>query len=287
MKRCELNHSPRRHRMILACSLSVLTLQPPRLLHRTKGVAELIVPVSENVSVLLLEADESEQGKLVDAALSDVGPVGTAMDDPYGVVLWPAGQVVAQAIAARDLQGRSLLELGAGTGLCSIAAAACGAAPVLATDYREEPLALLQQSAARTSKHLGVEVNVQTRLYDIKADTEALPVANLVVAADLLYMRSTSVALARRCAEALRSPECEAVIVGDLGRPGRAAFLEELVALGVRPGAAKFEEVEGWTAGTARHELISSNAEGSSESNAPRPRSVSVGLLQLTSEDLA
>ena len=153
---------------------------------------------------------------------------------------------------------------------------------MLATDYREEPLALLEQSAARTSEHLGVELNVQTRLYDIKAETAALPAANLVVAADLLYMRSTSVALARRCVEALRSPECEAVIVGDLGRPGRAAFLEELVALGVGPEAAKFEEVEGWTAGTARHELISSKAAGSNAG----PRSVSVGLLQLTPADL-
>ena len=65
--------------------------------------------------MLILEANELEQEKLVDAALLADGPIGTATEDPYGVVLWPAGQVVAQAIAARDLQGRELLELGAGT----------------------------------------------------------------------------------------------------------------------------------------------------------------------------
>ena len=100
--------------MIVACSLFVLALQPPRLI-RTKGASELLVPVSDKVSVLILEANELEQEKLVDAALLADGPIGTATEDPYGVVLWPAGQVVAQAIAARDLQGRVLLELGAVT----------------------------------------------------------------------------------------------------------------------------------------------------------------------------
>ena len=91
-------------------------------------------------------------------------------------------------------------ELGAGTGLVSLTAAACGAT-VLATDYREEPLELLGASAQRSSEHLGSPLVVRTRAFDIKS-SEPLPPANIVVAADLLYLRSTSQALARRCAAA-------------------------------------------------------------------------------------
>ena len=43
-----------------------------------------------------------------------------------------------------DRRARRVLELGAGTGLCSLAAAAAGH-KALATDYRAEPLELLQQ----------------------------------------------------------------------------------------------------------------------------------------------
>ena len=80
----------------------------------------------------------------------------------------------------------------------------------------------------------------------------------------------------RRCAERCAHQNAKQSSLATL--VDRDRCLEELVALGVRPGAAKFEEVEGWTAGTARHELISSNAEGSSESNA-QDRVVSAGCF--------
>jgi len=136
---------------------------------------------------------------------------------------------------------------------------------------------LLRASLARSSAHLGRELRVNTSLFDIKAEGEPLPAAHVFVAADLLYQRSTSVALARRCVEALRAPACEEVVVGDLGRPGREAFLDELVACGVRRAAARFEPVDGWTGPTARHELISDSQE------AVR---VSVGLLRLVPSDM-
>ena len=115
----------------------------------------------------------------------------------------------------------------------------------------------------------------------MRAALSRVPAANILVAADLLYLKSTSIALARRCVEALRSPACELVLVGDCGRPGRAAFLSELVRLGIQPGHAVFETVSGWTAGTVRHELISSRGQKSEG-----PTGVQVGLLRLTSESL-
>ena len=108
-------------------------------------------------------------------------------------------------------------QLGAGTGLCALAAAACGSR-VLATDYRDAPLELLREAAARNG------VTLETALFDI---TSAQPLpqqaaiceagGGLLVAADLLYLKSTSEALARRCVEALRNG-CSEVLVGDCGR---------------------------------------------------------------------
>ena len=262
-------------------------LPPPQLVTSASGRTELNVPISASLSITVLEADAAQQESLVDKALESSEPIGGAIDDPYGVVLWPAAQVVAHEISNLDLNGAHVLELGAGTGLCSLTALACGAARVHATDYREEPLELLIESAAR-NELLGGDDGVgvlSTAIFDIKADEEALPEldAHYVVAADLLYQQSTSIALAKRCVEALLSPTCRAVIVGDLGRPGRKAFLDALVAEGVREEAASFQAVEGWLPGAPRHELVSTSAAAAEPGQALK---CSVGLLRLLPKDM-
>ena len=88
--------------------------------------------------------------------------------DPYGAVLWPAAFSVATYLltsirkndnihAKNDrkpfksvsdvLKGLSILELGTGTGLVSLAAALGGASKIIATDYEEVPLRLLDFAA--------------------------------------------------------------------------------------------------------------------------------------------
>ncbi len=82
--------------------------------------------------------------------------------DPFGVVLWPASQVLAGRIAADPLsfRGKSVMELGAGTGLCSIVAASAGAS-VLATDTNPLTLQLLESAAERQG------LTLRTELFDI------------------------------------------------------------------------------------------------------------------------
>jgi len=272
---------------------SAALLPPPRVIGPapTHGCVELRIAVSDHLEVSLFEADLGTQNALVDEALDEATKAGSAAEDPYGAVLWPAAQVVAIAlVAALESTPRpcTVLELGAGTGLCSIAAAACGA-NTIATDYRDEPLELLRSAAQHQAERLGSAV-VATRLFDITDASESLPESDaplIVCAADLLYMKSTSVALAARCVEALRRPNTVAVLVGDLGRPGRPAFLEALVSQGIREESARFEAVEGYGAPTARHELISSaRPRADDDAVAAAPLRASVGLMRLTAADL-
>ncbi|HEU0014933.1 MAG TPA: 50S ribosomal protein L11 methyltransferase, partial [Longimicrobium sp.] len=69
---------------------------------------------------------------------------------PYGVVLWPAAIALAHEVAARadELRGRTVLELGAGTGLPGIVAASLGAR-VTQTDRQELAMSVCRRNGER------------------------------------------------------------------------------------------------------------------------------------------
>jgi methyltransferase-like protein 23 len=67
---------------------------------------------------------------------------------PYGIVLWPAAIALAHEIASRDVGGKRVLELGAGTGLPGIVAASLGAR-VVQTDRQSLALHVCKQNAER------------------------------------------------------------------------------------------------------------------------------------------
>jgi predicted nicotinamide N-methyase len=81
---------------------------------------------------------------------------------PYGVALWPAAIALAHDVASRAdaLRGKSVLELGAGTGLPGIVAASLGAR-VVQTDRDE-----LAMSACKRNCERNKVENVEHRLAD-------------------------------------------------------------------------------------------------------------------------
>src|SRR5689334_12319958 len=88
------------------------------------------------------------------AELPDDGPVEWAPLVPYWSVLWRSGVALAHEVAAADLRGRRVVELGCGLGVPSLAAAR-GGARVLATDADDEALELL----ARNARDNGIELD--------------------------------------------------------------------------------------------------------------------------------
>src|SRR4051812_23309300 len=72
---------------------------------------------------------------------------------PYWAELWPSGVALARAIATRSLKRASVLELGCGLGLPSLAAALAGGR-VLATDWSPAAVELPPAHAERNGAAL-------------------------------------------------------------------------------------------------------------------------------------
>ena len=72
---------------------------------------------------------------------------------PYWAELWPSGVALAEAIAGRALKGATVLELGCGLGLPSLAAARAGGR-VLAVDWSPAAIDLLRRNAERNEVSL-------------------------------------------------------------------------------------------------------------------------------------
>jgi predicted nicotinamide N-methyase len=129
---------------------------------------------------------------------------------PYWAELWPAGRALAAALP--DVDGQSVVELGCGLGLPSLAAAAQGGR-VTATDWAEGAVELLRRNAARNRLDLVVERRDWREPWDARFD--------LALAADVLYERRNVDPLVARLRELAPTS-----LLGLAGRPYETAFLD-------------------------------------------------------------
>ena len=100
---------------------------------------------------------------------------------PYWAHVWPAARRLAAQLLDETGQGRTLLELGCGSGLGALAALAAGF-QVTASDYYAEALEFVQLSALEN--HLPLP---ETRVIDWRHWPDDLGRFDVVVAADVLY----------------------------------------------------------------------------------------------------
>lgn len=157
---------------------------------------------------------------------------------PYGVALWPAALALAHDVATRaaEFRGTTVLELGAGTGLPGIVAAAAGA-KVLQTDRQELALHLCRLNGTRNGA-AGVEYRL--------ADWTAWDVPgrfDWVLGADILYADALHPHL-RRIFESSLAPGGR-VLLSDSYRPDSIPLLEALTADGWALSHARWRVGEG------------------------------------------
>lgn len=152
---------------------------------------------------------------------------------PYWAELWPSSTVLADFIAADERPRGRAIELGAGIGLVSIAAALAGH-DVLATDYYEDALRFARANAWR---NLGREI--ETMLVDWRAIPTTLPRVDVVLASDVLY-ESRYAPLVASTIERFLAPRGVAY-VADPGRVAANAFVDacRAIALSVTTAATR------------------------------------------------
>ncbi|KAJ8611168.1 hypothetical protein CTAYLR_003545 [Chrysophaeum taylorii] len=192
-------------------------------------LAPVEVRLRGGLCVTVFEA--SDQDAALEAAIDDGS-------DPFGSMCWPSSMAAANELLSAPLEGRTVLELGAGPGLASIAALHRGAA-VIATDC-----ARVATRAARdgleAARARGAPGTFRVESLDI-SDHEALAAkardADILVASDMLYEPE----LAKKLGAALRPYlATKAILVTDPGRQkGRGVFLRELGP----PATSLFEDV--------------------------------------------
>jgi predicted nicotinamide N-methyase len=101
---------------------------------------------------------------------------------PYWAVLWPASIALAEfLVECVDLEGKEVLELGAGLAVPGLAAARAGAT-VVVSDWFGEPLEFAHSSARLNG------LDITTRQLDWREPPEGESY-DLIIGADLLYER--------------------------------------------------------------------------------------------------
>ena len=135
---------------------------------------------------------------------------------PYWAELWPTGIALAETVAALDLRGRRVVELGCGLALPSIVAALAGA-EALAVDWAPEALSLARANAERNG------VRIETLEVDWAKPQPLLERApfDLVLCADVLYEPRNVDALLM-----LFPRLADEVLLGEPGRQTASAFFE-------------------------------------------------------------
>jgi predicted nicotinamide N-methyase len=108
---------------------------------------------------------------------------------PFWAFAWAGGQALARYVLdhRKEVAGRRVLDLGAGSGLVAIAAAQAGAAPVVASDVD----AFAEQAVALNAQANGVYVEILRR--DPLGDRAPIaPRYDVILAGDLFYERETA-----------------------------------------------------------------------------------------------
>jgi predicted nicotinamide N-methyase len=183
-----------------------------RSLRRRFRVVETTVPVGAHALAILHPSSAEE--------LIDERDFERDERLPYWAELWPSSRVLGEVVLALPGKGRSLLELGCGSGLVSACAAIAGF-DVTVSDYYED--------ACRFAS-VNVHRNTGTTPRELHLDWRHLPSEpqqfDVVLASDVLYERPYGALVARAIGASLTTDGV--AYVADPGRVGREDFRNAL-----------------------------------------------------------
>jgi predicted nicotinamide N-methyase len=149
---------------------------------------------------------------------------GDVLPAPFWAFPWPAGAAIARVLLdTRDrVRGRSVLDIGAGGGVSSLAAARAGARRVLANDIDDWALTTTRLAAAAQG------LDIETLLADLTDTPAAVDEFEIVLAGDLAYEQQEAGKQLELLRRAARNGAW--VLAGDAGRTWFDPTGMELVA---------------------------------------------------------
>lgn len=135
---------------------------------------------------------------------------------PYFAVPWIGGQALARYVLDHPelVRGRSVLDVGTGSGLCALAASLAGATSVRGVDVDPRAIAAARVNCALAEPPLEVAIELEVR--DVLDEVTR---EDVILIGDLFYER----ALASRVERWMRTRARDGRVVL-LGDPGRAYF---------------------------------------------------------------
>lgn len=149
---------------------------------------------------------------------------------PYWAELWPSSTILANFVVSDAPLPVRTIELGAGVGLVSIAAALAGH-QVTASDYYEDALLFARANAFRNLGH-----DIDTALIDWRNVPPETPRFDMVLASDVLY-ESRYAPLVAGVVDRLLS-DTGVAYVADPGRVAANAFADACSDLGLNIGTS-------------------------------------------------
>lgn len=187
-----------------------MTLQASllRRLQQTLPQANLLpqsLPLTPSIALWLIDP------AIMDCRLSDDEVTAVFADPAYWTFCWASGQALAAQILAAPalVAGKTVIDVGCGSGVVAIAAALAGAARVIACDI--DPVAL--QAAEANAELNGVTLEYLDDLFTLTGPVD------LLLAADVLYDREN-----RPLVNAFRQMAGQVIIadsrVRDFAEPG-------------------------------------------------------------------
>jgi len=138
--------------------------------------------------------------------------------------VWPAGRLLAEAMAIHDIAGKRILELGCGLGLASLVLRQRGA-DIVASDHHPLAETFLAYNAA-----LNELPSVPYRTVRWDQPNEDLGRFDLIIASDVLYERDHAERLAALVP--LHANEVSELLITDPGRGNSAPFTRALALQG-------------------------------------------------------
>ena len=109
-----------------------------------------------------------------------------------GGTVWPCAAAMCRWLSSNNIRGKSILELGGGTGTCGLYAAACGASRVVMTDSEPRLLKLMEHNAQRNMlvgnlPGLGTRTMLSYERYLWNKSTPPSGPFDLVIGSDCTY----------------------------------------------------------------------------------------------------